>query len=140
MLLAFLNEDFLFLEFGSKVEARGVLEARRRNFKGNFLLLDWWRLEVGCIRCKDTVKEAWIRVVELLLHLWTPESLKRIGDACGGFIALDKFIARTEVLWARLLIKLTRNPRPSIVNILEGGRSLELQIWWEIPPWLAKFT
>ena len=42
------------------------------------------------------------------------------------------------MLWARLLIKLTRNPRPSIVNILEGGRYLELQIWWEIPPWLAE--
>ena len=41
---------------------------------------------------------------------WTPESLKRIGDACGGFIAIDKSTAiRTEVLWARLLIKLTRN-------------------------------
>ena len=114
------------MEFGSKVEARGVLEARRRNFKENFLQLDWWRLETGCIRRKDTVKEAWIRVVELLLHQWTPESLKRIRDVCGGFIALDKFTARTEVLWARLLIKLTRNPRPSIVNILEGGRSFEL--------------
>ena len=37
VLIAFLNEVLLFLEFGSKVEARGVLEAGRRNFKGNFL-------------------------------------------------------------------------------------------------------
>ena len=43
------------------------------------------------------------------------------------FIAINKSIEmRTEVLWAKLLIKLTRNPRPSVVNILEGGRSFEL--------------
>ena len=138
-LIVFLNEDLLFLEFGSQKEARGVLEAGRRNCKGNFLQLDWWRLEARYISRKDIVKEAWIRVVGLPLPLWTPKTLKRIGDACGGFIALDKLTAlRTEVLWARLLIKLTRNPRPSIINILEGGRYLELQIWWEIPPWLAK--
>ena len=66
------------------------------------------------------------------------ESLKGIGDASGCFIAIDKFTQmRTEVLWARLLIKLMRNPRPSVVNIFDGGRSFELQIWWEIPPWLA---
>ena len=65
VLIAFLNEDLLFSEFGSKKEARGVLEAGRRNFKGNCLQLDWWRLEAGCIRCKDIVKEAWIKVVGL---------------------------------------------------------------------------
>ena len=127
VLIAFLNEDLLFLEFDSKVEVRGVLEAVRRNFKWSFLQLDCWRPEVGCIRRKDTVKEAWIIVFGLPLHLWTLESQKRIGDACGGFIALDKFIVmRMKVLWARLLIKLTRNPRLSVFNILEGGRSFQL--------------
>ena len=27
--------------------------------------------------------------------------------------------------------------RPSTVNILTGSRSYELQIWWELPPWVA---
>ena len=27
--------------------------------------------------------------------------------------------------------------RPSAVNILEGPRSFELQIWWEISPWVT---
>ena len=127
MLVTFLNEDLLFLEFGSQEEARGVLESRRRSFKGDFLQLDWWRPKARCIRRKDTVKEAWIRVVGLPLHLWTPEILKRIGDAWGGFIALDKItMLRTEVMWAKLLMKLTRNSRPSVINILKGERSFEL--------------
>ena len=28
--------------------------------------------------------------------------------------------------------------RPSTVNILAGSRSYELQIWWELPPWVAE--
>ena len=41
-------------------------------------------------------------------------------------------------MWARMLINLVGKSRPSAVNILEGSRSFELQIWWEIPPWLAE--
>ena len=37
-----------------------------------------------------------------------------------------------------MLIKVVGKLRPSAVNILEGLRSFELQIWWEIPPWLAE--
>ena len=53
-------------------------------------------------------------------------------------MALDKVTAlRTEVKWARMLINFVGKSRPSAVNILEGLRSFELQIWWGIPPWLA---
>ena len=53
-------------------------------------------------------------------------------------MALDKVATlRTEVKWARVMIKSVGKSRPSVVNILEGSRSFELQIWWEIPPWLA---
>ena len=39
--------------------------------------------------------------------------------------------------WARILIKGEGNYRPSVVNILEGPRAYELQIWWEIVPWVT---
>ena len=44
----------------------------------------------------------------------------------------------SEVMWAKMLIKVVGKSRPSAVNILEGLRSFELQILWEIPPWLAE--
>ena len=119
-----LNEDLLLLEFDSSKEARRVPDSGRRSFKGGFLPLEWWRPESGCIRCKGAMQETCIRVVGLPLHLWTPEILKKIGDAYGGFLALDKVTAlRTEVMWPRMLIKLIGKSRPSAVNILEGGRS-----------------
>ena len=53
-------------------------------------------------------------------------------------MTLDKNTEKKkEVKWARMLIKVEGNSRPSVVNILEGPRSFELQIWWEISPWVT---
>ena len=58
-----------------------------------------------------------------------------IRDSYRGFLAIDnETILRVKVSWARILVKLEGKARPSIVNILEGVRSFELQIWWGIPP------
>ena len=81
------------------------------------------------------MKEAWIRVVGMPLHLWRKEILKKIGDSCGGFLAIDKETdLRVKVAWARILLKVKGKTRPTFVHILDWGRSFELQIWWEILP------
>ena len=135
VLLAALNKDLFLLEFDSPEKAKWVLESGRRSFKGGDLQLEWWSPESGCIRHKDLVQEAWIRVVGLPLHLWTLEILRKIGNACGGFVAVDKNTEmKTEVKWARMLIKMVGNSRPRVVNILKGPRSFDLQIWWEVSP------
>ena len=84
VLLAALNEDLFLLEFDSLEKAKWVLESGRRSFKGGALQLEWWSPESGCIRRKDLEQEAWIRVVGLPLHLWTPEILRKLGDALVG--------------------------------------------------------
>ena len=77
-------------------------------------------------------------MVGLALHLWTRETLKQIGDECRGFLKVDKETGlRTETSWARILVRLKEMARPSTVNILAGLRSFKLQIWWELPPWVA---
>ena len=77
-------------------------------------------------------------MVGLPLHLWKPVILRKIGDACGGFVTEDKATRmKKESKWARMLIKSEGKDRPNTVNILEGPRSYELQIWWEIPPWVT---
>ena len=84
-------------------------------------------------------KEVWMRVVGLPLHLWTVETLRRIGDSCGGFLDVDRDTAlRTKTMWARLLVKLEGMDRPSVINILEGSRCFELQVWWELPSWMTE--
>ena len=138
VLLAALNEDLFLLEFDSPEKAKWVLESGRRSFKGGALQLEWWSPESGCLRRKDLGREVWIRVVGLPLHLWTPVLLRKLGDACGGFVAVDKNIEmKTEVKWVRMLVKMVGKSRPSVVNILEGPRSFEMQIWWEVSPWVS---
>ena len=136
--LAVLNKELLLLEFKSPEKAKWVYESGRRSFKVGVLQLDWWSPESGCIRSKGSVQEAWIRVVGLPLHLWTTEIFRKLGDECGGFVAVDEDTElKKEAKWARLLIKMSGKVRPSAVNILEGPRTYELQIWWEILPWVT---
>ena len=49
------------MEFEIPEEAKWVLEAGRRWFRGGSLKLDWWRLDSGCVNNKENVGEAWIR-------------------------------------------------------------------------------
>lgn len=85
-----LGRGLLLFEFESPSEAERVLARGKRSIKKNFLILDRWNLEVGCL-CKDSfAKEAWVRVVGLPLHMWSREEFKSIGDGCGGFIAVDE--------------------------------------------------
>ena len=64
--------------------------------------------------------------------------LKRVGDSCGGFIAMDKGTTlRTDLLWSRILVK-KNGRKPSFLNLLVEVRSYELQIWWEIEPRVSK--
>ena len=50
-----------------------------------------------------------------------------IIDNCGGYMAIDKETTpRTEVSWARILVKNVGMSKPIVINILEGARSFEL--------------
>ncbi|RVW49041.1 hypothetical protein CK203_080978 [Vitis vinifera] len=57
----------------------------RHSWRGKEMQLDWWRPDVGCLRVEDCVKEVWVRVLGLPLHLWGEGFFKKLRDACGGF-------------------------------------------------------
>ena len=105
-----LNQNLFFMGFELSEEARWVVENGSRICRGGELQLEWWTPYSGCKGVRDQENEVWIRVVGLPLHLWTGEILKKVGDNCGGFVALDE----------------------------AGARSYELQIWWEIRPTVAE--
>ena len=135
MLLQKLNQNLFFLYFDLVEEAYWVMENGSRIFRGEAMHLEWWSPSIGCRGRTEEVHEEWIRVVGLPLHLWTVEILKKVRNACGGFIALDKDTEqRNDLRWARILVKKERTGKPSSANLLAGARSYELQIWWEIHP------
>ena len=134
-----LNLNLFFMGFELSEEARWVMENGSRICRGGVLKLEWWTPYLGCNGLRDQENDVWIRVVGLPLHLWTGEILKKVGDNCGGFIALDESTAsKTDLHWARILVKMNSNVKPASVNLLAGARSYELQIWWEIRPSVAE--
>ena len=59
-----------------------------------------------CFWNESHVKEVWVRVVGLPLHLWSREVFKRIGESYGGFIVVDEentFLSQLH--WAHILVR-----------------------------------
>ena len=130
-----LNQKFFFMGFELSEEAIWVMENGCRICKGGVLQLDWWSQSSGCKGLGEKEKEVWIRVVGLPLHLWTGENLKKVGDSCGGFVAMDEGTAsKIDLLWARILVKMNSNAKHDSVNLKAGDRVYVVQIWWEIRP------
>ena len=130
-----LNQNLFFMGFDLTEEADWVMENGIRICRGEALHLERWTPSTDCTRSNGQNQEAWIRVVGLPLHLWTEEILVKIGDSCGGFVAMDKETSLMEnLLWARILIKMKGSGRPTSVILLAGARSYEIQLWWEIQP------
>ncbi|RVW33489.1 hypothetical protein CK203_096597 [Vitis vinifera] len=68
------------------------------------LRLEKWNPETGCLKEGERSNEAWVRVVGLPVSMWDRDILRKIGDACGGFLAIDHQTEKMEDLqWARLL-------------------------------------
>ena len=68
----------------------------------------------------------------LPLSLWVPSILRRVGDECGGFVAMDPLTERMENLrWARILVKTKGGELPSSLEIGVEGISYNLPLWWE---------
>lgn len=40
----------------------------------------------------------------------------------------------TDLLWARILIKVGDSVLTSSIKVVMGSKSFNLQLWWEIPP------
>ena len=106
MKFARLGGPFILIEFENKEEVGKVLLRGHRWFKESFLHLDRWDPKVGCSQNGERVKDVWVRVVGLPLHFWSWEVFRKIGDCCGGFVAVDEDTAAfKELQRARLLVR-----------------------------------
>lgn len=61
----------------------------------------------------------WVRLPSLLVHFWTEQIFKQIGDAMGKFLTYDdSFISTGKMAFARILIYLDlTNGLPEFINI-----------------------
>ena len=125
----------LLLDFELSLEAKRVVSRGSRRCLDKVLHLVRWTPKVGCLLEGGSPKEVWVRVLGLPLHLWSREVLQKIGDGCGGFVALDDDIAMLSHLQsARILVRSCGRVKPGSLQVVVGASSFSIQLWWEVPP------
>ena len=87
--LASLGKGRVLLEFEFLKEAKRVLISGKRLMRGVQLGLERWSLRSGCLEEGELRNEVWVRILGLPISLWVPSVLRRVGDVCGGFLAID---------------------------------------------------
>ena len=133
--LAKLNKRKALLEFENLEEARRVVSSGSCALEGTQVRLEHWSPRSGCWAEGEERKEAWVRIVGLPISLWSPKILRRVGDACGGFITVDEHTkSMGDLQWARILVKLRWEARPSVLEIEGEEESYAVSLWWECWP------
>ena len=106
-------------EFEDVLEAEKVLVRGPRRFKERLLNLERWQHEIGCLVKEGSYKEAWVRVLGLPLHLWSREVFIKIGNCCGGFVAVDEgSVNSVQIQWARILVRLNGRSLPVSLRLM----------------------
>ncbi|RVW71565.1 hypothetical protein CK203_047968 [Vitis vinifera] len=84
-------------------------------------------------------KEVWVRILGLPISLWVPLVLRRVGDACGGFLDVDPQTESMEDLqWARILVRSDGENLPGSMEIGVEEMTYILTLWWEAVPSLRQ--
>lgn len=110
------GQDFVGFEFVG--EAKHVLTFGKRLVGGFKLGLERWSPMTGCLEEGEIRNEAWVKIVGLPILLWDPIILRRVGEECGDFLAIDPQTERMEeVQWARILVKTNDEVLPSALEI-----------------------
>ena len=90
---------------------------------------------MGCLMDGGKKSKAWVRIMGLPVSLWDRAIMRRIGEECGGFLAVDSQTEKLEDLhWARILRKLNDEKLPNVVEVWAEEFCYEVTLRWEIRP------
>ena len=137
--LAKLNKRKALLEFEDLEEARRVVSSGSCAWEGTQVRLEHWSPRSGCWAEGEERRDVWVRIVGLPISLWSPEILRRRGDACGGFITADENTrSMRDLQWARILVKWGGEAKPNVLEIEGEEESYVVFLWWECWPVLRR--
>ncbi|KAH0654386.1 hypothetical protein KY289_032064 [Solanum tuberosum] len=92
--------------------------------------LQWWSPTSNPIF--ERPNQVWIRVVGLLLHLWSQKVFREIGNLYGGWIRTEvETELRNHLKWVRLKVQADGESILSTVELTYGDLTFKVQIWVE---------
>ncbi|RVW55650.1 LINE-1 retrotransposable element ORF2 protein [Vitis vinifera] len=137
--LARMETGRVLLEFQHVGEAERVLAYGSRRVGAVQLGLERWRPRCGCEDEGGSRKEVWVKILGLPVSLWDPSILRKVGDKCGGFVAMDPLTKKmVDLEGARILVKRKNGGLPSRVDIVVEEVCYSLYLWWEVRPEMRK--
>ena len=105
-------------EFESTKEVERIFKEGTRMLGGFSISIKKWSKETGCNTGRDVKGVAWVGLLRLSVHLWSRPVLRRIGDSCEGFLAVDEDTAfMSELHWARIQVKWGGRTSPQFVEV-----------------------
>ena len=132
-----MGKGLWLFEFDKTKEAERILRFGTRRIGGFSIFLKEWAKEDGCFTERDIKDVAWVRLIGLPVHLWSRPILRRIGDRCSDFLAMDEDMTfLSDLRWARIRVKWNGKTLPHYVEVFEGQSRHEIELWWEIQPFV----
>ncbi|KAG5585872.1 hypothetical protein H5410_046306 [Solanum commersonii] len=129
-----LNDEKFLFQFPNRNMAEQTVNEQWRWNSCNFNL-EWWKPTTGCTPKYALVKETWIRVVGIPLHLWSKKVFQEIGEICGGWLATEEETElKNHMKWARILVANDGSSIPREVEVSRNGTKFHLPIWPECLP------
>ncbi|KAJ9675438.1 hypothetical protein PVL29_024383 [Vitis rotundifolia] len=136
-----MEKNRVLLEFEKLEEARRVVASGNRSQGGLQLDLEFWNPRSGCRIEGEESEEVWVKIVGLPVSMWNPMILRRVGEECGRFVAIDpQTKSLGELQWARILVKKRGDFLPSVLEMEIDEDVYTLSLWWELRPALKKNT
>ncbi|WMV09785.1 hypothetical protein MTR67_003170 [Solanum verrucosum] len=128
------NGDSFLFEFPNKHMAEQTLK-RQWRWKNCSFHMEWWNPFIGRIPNSLTVKEIWITLVGIPLHLRSQKVFREIGGVCGGWIATEEETElKNQMKWARILVASDGRKIPKEVSIEWNEITYHFPIWVECKP------
>ncbi|KAG5615576.1 hypothetical protein H5410_015400 [Solanum commersonii] len=119
------HNRFLF-EFLNKTVADHTISGEWF-WKSHKFFLEWWPLTSTAT--SERLNQVWIRVVGILLQLWSQKVFCEIKNFCGGWIQTEEETElRNHLKWARLKIRGDGDDVLSFVELVHEGLTFKVQI------------
>ena len=125
-------------EFELISNAKKALQSGRRMFMDKLLflgILSRWSPIMGRYRKGVHVKEAWMRVVDLLVHLWDKVTFFKTREHLWWFCGNRQRHHILPILQcAKVLVKVDGRNLLILFNVVVGSSCFVIQLWSEFPP------